>query len=232
MIEWKTLTSDEITTVDRRLPVIVPLGLVEAHGPHLPLSVDMDTADYFSRQVAMQTGAILAPQVYFGYADEMSEYPGTVGVTFETLACVVTDLSLAFCRQGFIRQIFLSGHGANRMPVELAFTRVWETFPNLRAVYWNYWTAAGVEGIHHADKGETEIAMSVGTKSYPERAREFRLVKPWYRIRSRHAIDPESGGINGDPTQAGEDTGRGMRDRITAVLVEKVRDIIQSEAGS
>ncbi len=85
MIEWITLTSDEIAAVDKRLPVIVPLGLVEAHGPHLPLSVDVECGSYFARRVAEESGAILAPALPYGFADEMREYPGTVGLKAETL---------------------------------------------------------------------------------------------------------------------------------------------------
>ena len=76
MIEWIKLTSDEINKLDRKLPVIVPLGLIEAHGPHLAVSVDIDSAEYFARNVAEKTGAILAPSIAYGFADEMAEYPG------------------------------------------------------------------------------------------------------------------------------------------------------------
>lgn len=68
MKEWIHLTSDEIARLDRELPVIIPLGLTEAHGPHLAVSVDTDSALYFSRKVAEATGAILAPAVQYGFA--------------------------------------------------------------------------------------------------------------------------------------------------------------------
>jgi creatinine amidohydrolase len=229
MIEWATFTSNEIAAVDKRLPVIIPLGLVEAHGPHLPLSVDVECGAYFARRVAEESGAILAPVLPYGFADEMREYPGTIGLKAETLTQVVADLSEMFCFHGFIRQIFLSGHGANRMPVEIAFERIWQSYPNLRAVYWNYWSAAEVSGIHHADQGETEIAMAVGLTAQMHKAKDFHLNKPWYRMRSRFAIDPASGGVNGRPTMADPENGKRMRDEIVRVLTEKVRKIIQKE---
>lgn len=232
MIEWKHLTSDELAGLDRRLPVIVPIGLIESHGPHLALSVDSDAADYFSRRVAEETGAILAPIVHYGYADEMAEYPGTLGVTAETLAAVYTDLGTHLCAHGFARQIWLSGHGANRVPFDVALPRIWSRFPDARLVYWNYWTEAGFTKIHHADQGETEIALAVGTRAVMERARDFHVAKPWYRLRSRHALDPASGGINGFPTRS--DIAAGRRDcaEIVRVLSEKVRAIIAHERSS
>src|ERR1039457_280962 len=135
MIEWIRLTSQEVGSADKRLPVIIPLGLIEAHGPHLPLSVDLDSASYFARRIAEHTGAILAPLLAYGFADEMREYPGTIGLCADTLGRVIRDISSMFCLHGFTRQIYLSGHGANRMPVELAFWRIGESYPNLRATY-------------------------------------------------------------------------------------------------
>jgi creatinine amidohydrolase len=229
MIEWIQLTSAEVPHIDMRLPVIIPIGLIEAHGPHLPLSVDMDTAAYFSRKVAENTGAILAPQIYYGFADEMREYPGTVGVSAETLIQVVRDISIAFCSHGFTRQIFLSGHGANKAPVELAFYRIWEVYPELKAVCWNYWTEAGMTHLHHAGKGETEIAMSVGTPAYMERVLDFKVHKPWHKIRSRHALNADSGGINGAPSEAVPAEGEAARDEIVRILSDKVKAIIEYE---
>lgn len=232
MIEWIRLTSDEITTDLRKLPVIIPIGLIEAHGPHMPLSVDLDTADYFSRAVAERTGAILAPMISYGFADEMGEYPGTIGLRPETLIAVVDDICRHFCRNGFRSLIFLSGHGANKGPVELAFWRSWEAFPDLRVTYWNYWTEAGFNHIHHADQGETEIAMAVGTPVRMDRARDFAVDKPWYRLRSRAAIAPGSGGINGEPSRADPTNGIAMRDTIVRVLSEKTIRIIDENRTS
>jgi creatinine amidohydrolase len=228
MKEWSQLTSDEVAALDRALPVIMPIGLIEAHGPHLATSVDMDTAAYFARRIAENTGAILLPLLPYGFADEMAEYPGTLGVRADTLAAMITDISRHLCAHGFKRQIFLSGHGANKLPVELAFYRVWEKHPDLQAAYWNYWTEAGFTNISHADKGETEIALAVGTKAHLDRVRDFKVNKPWYRIRSRHALDPGSGGINGEPSKADAREGERVCEEIVRSLTDKVKAIMES----
>lgn len=229
MKEWNQLTNCEIAELDRRLPLIIPVGLIEAHGAHLPVSVDVATAEYFSRRIAEKSGAILMPAIAYGFADEMAGYPGTLGVRAQTLMAVIEDLSCALCRHGFIRQIFLSGHGANKNVVELAFWRIWEKHPDLRAVCWNYWTEAGLSTIHHADKGETEIAMAVGLSAQMEKAAPFHVKKPWYKIRSRSELDPASGGINGDPTAASPEEGNRMRELVIDLLSKKVSEIIASE---
>jgi creatinine amidohydrolase len=226
MIEWACLTSDEVKSLDRNLPVIIPLGLIEAHGHHLTLGLDNETADYFSRRIAEASGAILAPLIYYGFADAMREYPGTIGVSVETLSCIIHDIAVMFCRQGFVKQIYLSGHGANKLACELAFHRAWGPCPELKPVYWNYWSEAGFTQIHHADKGETEIAMAVGSKVFMDRARDYQFKKPWHMVRSRFQYQPETGGINGAPTQADPHEGERMREEIVERLSARVREAI------
>ncbi|WP_289062201.1 creatininase family protein [uncultured Zobellia sp.] len=223
MKEWLKLTSEEIGKLDRAIPVIVPLGLVEAHGPHLATSVDIDTANYFSRKVAENTGAILAPCVNYGFADEMRDYPGTLGVTVETFMAIVQDLILRFYKTGFKKVVFITGHGANKTACELAFFKIWESHPDFKGVCWNWWSDCGITGIHHADKGETEVAMAVGTPSKMEAVRDFEVNKPWYKIASRYELDPESGGINGKPSLADIENGNKICDNAVKALTEKVR---------
>lgn len=226
MIEWVCLTSDEVKALDRNLPVLIPLGLIEAHGHHLRLGLDNETADYFSRRIAEAAGAILAPAIYYGYADAMREYPGTIGITAETLSWVIHDIAVTFYQQGFKKQIYLSGHGANKLACELGFARVWDRYPDLKPAYWNYWSEAGFNQIHHADKGETEIAMAIGSAVYMDRARDYTFTKPWHLVNSRHHYQPETGGINGFPTQADPAEGERMREEIVLRLSAKVKEAI------
>ena len=226
MIEWTRLTGDELAAVDRNLPVVVPLGLVEAHGSHLTLGLDIDTADFFARAVAAQTGVLLAPMLAYGFADAMRDYPGTVGVTAETLALVVRDIAELFCTHGFRKQIYLSGHGANKLGCELGFHQVWRRYPDFKPAYWNYWTEAGLTSIHHADKGETEIAMAVGSPVYMERVRDWTFKKPWHLVNSRFTYQPASGGVNGAPSMADPAEGKHMVAQILAALIAKTEAAI------
>lgn len=226
MKEWIHLTSDEISQLDRNLPVIIPLGLIESHGPHLAVSVDIDAANYFARRVCEETGAILTPAINYGFADEMAEYAGTLGLTANTYMQVIEDVCLALCKKGFLKVIFITGHGANKIPCDLAFYKVWGQYPSFKGVCWNWWSDCGIEGIHHADKGETEVALSLGTVTYMERVKDFTVKKPWYKIRSRFELDAESGGINGKPSEADVEHGRHLVERATLALIKKVKEAI------
>jgi creatinine amidohydrolase len=156
----------------------------------------------------------------------MREYPGTVGVTADTLSCVVRDIAVMFCYHGFKKQIYLSGHGANKLPCELGFHKTWERYPDLKPVYWNWWAEAGLSHIHHADKGETEAALAVGSPVYMERVRDYSFEKPWHQVNSRFALQPDSGGINGQPSAADPAEGERLRERVITILTEKIHRAI------
>ena len=179
MYEWKTMNMNEIRDLDRMLPVIFPIGLIESHGPHLPVDVDCQTSAHFARKVCESTGAVLMPTIQYGFIGEMREYPGTVGLRSMTLAYVVRDLIDCLARQGFKKIIFLSGHLVNVRGVELGIEMSQENYPDLKAVYWNYWDFIQAP-IRHADKVETEFALLCGVRADMDKAKDFVYEKPWY----------------------------------------------------
>ena len=114
LLEWHRMTGREVEALDRQLPVVVPMGLVEDHGPVLDLNFDNDTATHFARIACARMGAVLMPTVSYGYPDEFREYTGTVGVSLETLSAVMADICCGICAHSFRKVIFLAGHGAWR----------------------------------------------------------------------------------------------------------------------
>jgi len=225
LILWSELTNNEVADLDRALPVIVPIGLVEAHGPHLSTGFDTYAAEYMARRICEATGAILCPTLPYGFADTNREYPGTLGVHADTLAAVVADLCGMFRSHGFTKVIFLSGHGGNDLAVRLGFDKAWERWPDLKPACWTYFTTAGV-ALSHADTGETSLALATGATVHMERAVDFQLRKPWHEVRSRRALAPESGGVNGAPSQATSAHGEELVARILPVLIDKVNAAI------
>lgn len=221
MIEWARLTGDELAALDRELPVVVPTGLVEAHGPALTLGFDNESAEHFARIVCDRTGAVLMPPLPYGFADEWRDYPGTVGLTMDTYGHVIADICEQVGRHGFRKVIFLAGHGANARAAELGFERAWRRHPDLKLACWNWWTPAGLD-IHHADEVETSFALLMGSRVHLDRARDEIFQRPWHRVRSRHELAPDSGGVNGTPSRATAELAAAGHDRVVATLVDLV----------
>ena len=103
-------------TLERRLRenpiVIVPVGALEAHGPHLPLGADQIQAESTAEALATRVGALIAPTLPYGNCAGTRPFPGTVSLSIGTLSNLVRELLEELARTGFRRVLVLSGHAA------------------------------------------------------------------------------------------------------------------------
>ncbi|WP_423744030.1 creatininase family protein (plasmid) [Haladaptatus sp. SPP-AMP-3] len=103
---------------DGRRTVIVAVGSVEQHGPHLPLIMDTLAGDELAKRIAEKLGdALAAPTVRPGCSGHHMEFPGTITVP----AAVLMDLIRAYCESldehGFEHIVLVPTHGGNFAPV-------------------------------------------------------------------------------------------------------------------
>lgn len=113
-MSWK-----EVEEILPRNPVVlIPIGTVEQHGPHLPVNADNMVADFVARRAADATDAYLVPAIHYGYSPLFRDFPGTISIRPETLTSVVRDVCEALFQQGFRRFIFVNNHGGNQPSCE------------------------------------------------------------------------------------------------------------------
>lgn len=110
---------------DRENTVIVlPVGAIEQHGPHLPCAVDsVISSGVMGRALEMLAEDIrafaLAPITY-GKSDEHLHFPGTMTLTGPTLLAVVTEIGESVYRAGFRKLLLANGHGGQPQVLEMA----------------------------------------------------------------------------------------------------------------
>lgn len=92
---------------------VLPIGAIEQHGPHLPLSVDWFQGEIVARQVAERLNAFLLPGMPFGCSQAHQGFRGTISLAPETLGAVVKDVVKSLLEQGFRRIAVLNFHGGN-----------------------------------------------------------------------------------------------------------------------
>ena len=92
---------------------VLPVGAIEQHGPHLPLSVDWFQGEFVARQVAERLGAFLLPGMPFGCSQAHAGFRGSIFLSPETLGAVVKDVAESLLEQGFRRIAVLNFHGGN-----------------------------------------------------------------------------------------------------------------------
>jgi creatinine amidohydrolase len=90
--------------------VILPVGALEAHGPHLPLGADILQAEATARELAARLDALVAPTLAYGSCPGAREFPGTVSLSLSVLEGYARTVLSELVRQGVRRIVVLSGH--------------------------------------------------------------------------------------------------------------------------
>lgn len=94
--------------------VILPVGAVEEHGPHLPTTTDTIQAMEVAYEVARRREVFVAPPVHYGICRSTRGFPGTVSVGFNALRDYVYDILLGFYESNFRYVMVLSGHAGGQ----------------------------------------------------------------------------------------------------------------------
>ena len=102
-------------TFERRIRdnplVILPVGALEAHGPHLPLGADQIQAEVTAVALAERTQGLVAPTVAYGSTPNTRQFPGTICLSMAQLESHVAGVLGELARWGARRILVLSGHG-------------------------------------------------------------------------------------------------------------------------
>ncbi|HEY7168985.1 MAG TPA: creatininase family protein [Candidatus Binatia bacterium] len=110
-----SFTEIEPAVRSRNALVILPVGVVEEHGAHLPLGLDSFAAEVYAEAAAPHLeekgfDVIVAPTISYGVARAASDFPGTLSLEPETLTALVVDIGRSLGKHALDRQVILNGH--------------------------------------------------------------------------------------------------------------------------
>ncbi|MCP4328191.1 MAG: creatininase [Alphaproteobacteria bacterium] len=99
--------------------VLVPVGAVEQHGPHMPLGTDAILSGEMARRAAERVGGIVAPTLSYGYKSQPrtgggDHFPGSTGLDGDNLSHLVTDVVAELGRTGAKKIALIDGHYENQ----------------------------------------------------------------------------------------------------------------------
>ena len=121
---WWDLTTRDFAELDMsKIVAVLPVGAVEQHGPHLPVRVDAAiNAGIIARAVELMPEALPAlilPALPIGKSDEHTAYPGTLTLSYETLAKVWYEVGESVHRAGCRKLILFNSHGGQPQVMEI-----------------------------------------------------------------------------------------------------------------
>ena len=112
---WEELTApDFVKAIDRAGGVcILPLGIIEKHGPHLPLGTDLLNVREVVRRAVAREYAVVFPPYYVGQIFEARHQPGTVAYSERLMFDLLQETVDEIARNGLKKIVLVSGHGGN-----------------------------------------------------------------------------------------------------------------------
>jgi len=112
---WEELTAADFTRAieQSKGTCILPIGILEKHGPHLPLGTDLLNVRYASLHAAEKEFAVVFPEYYFGQIFEAKHEPGTIAYSRSMELNLLQETTDEMARNGCKKVLIVNGHGGN-----------------------------------------------------------------------------------------------------------------------
>lgn len=156
----------------RKRSILVPLGVIEQHGYHLPLSTDALIATHLGRRIGAAADILVAPTVHQSFSG--GGLPGTINISPAVMSLVVSDTLVALAAQGFRHFYLFLCHGGsenaralgNALRILLRTNPVFADAMIVLMPSWEFvpeedWRRALREGDWHSGWLETSVVMAL-----------------------------------------------------------------------
>lgn len=170
------LTWEEINeAVKLKKVVILPVGTIQQHGPHLPV----DTDELIVTSLALAAGErrpekmLVAPTIPYSYCLEAIDFPGTVSVASKTFMSFCVSVVKGFAYHGFDHILLLNGFPPNDNLIELVARQInletealcasttWTSLLRVNPDFNATWRESDFPGSAHADELETSLYLAL-----------------------------------------------------------------------
>lgn len=250
---WHEQNWPGIQSLDKSRPVVVPLGSIEQHGHHLPLSVDTTQVSAIAEHAEKQLGdaALFLPTLWLGCSEHHMDFPGTISLKPSLYAENIKSIARSVLHAGFTKVFFLNGHGGNETPGAQALTELVGEDDRADAAYLVFasWWQVGRDALaperhgmttpslNHACEYETSLMLALRPDLVDRAAARDGppvLDSPWLQsaggarvrvFRRFHRLT--AGGSIGRPTSATAEKGASMLEAVAADVVAFVREFAQ-----
>ncbi len=247
----ENLTVKEVKeAIKRGEVVLVPLGICEQHGFHLPLSTDSHNAFEICKGASAETGALVAPVL--NYAFSGGTLPGTINISPPVVSLLVADILSSLGQQGFKKIVLVLGHGGteNERAVESgidSFLRKRLPDKSIVIALFRFWKESKIikkafaEKDFHAGYIETSLMLywhpelvKRPVKDKPAIVRMMERDQDGYQIKERPVADESvypyisqhpgiRVGVMGYPERASRALGRKVSEEAVRLLANLIR---------
>jgi creatinine amidohydrolase len=148
-------------TISRKKQIaVIPVGSIEQHGPHLPISTDSDIVTEVSRKISEKYGYLLLPTLNYGVSFEHAPF-FNLSIRESTLRTVLTDLCTSLLSNNIKTVFIINGHHGNLKPIKNLDMKLKKiSRKKLRVFPFSYWHFMERE-FDHAGFVETSLMLAI-----------------------------------------------------------------------
>ena len=189
---------------------IIPIGSIEQHGPHLPISTDSDIVTEISFRLSKKINGLLLPTISYGISDEHFPF-FNLSVKKSTLARILGDLCESLIKNGISRILIINGHYGN-----LDSLKTFERRNKRKKIkVFSYWKHMSRE-FDHAGNIETSIMLAISKnvnmkkakKGFQTKGMSKQEISKINRLAQKSFPKVTGNGVWGDPTKSSAKLGR------------------------
>jgi creatinine amidohydrolase len=223
----------QVESAPRKL-LVVPLGALEQHGPHLPMDTDTRIAVAVAERACAGRPAVgLAPAVAIGASGEHAAFPGTLSIGTDALALLLVELG-RHASLHWPAMLLVNGHGGNVPAINRAVATLRAEGRTCRV--WHAGLPGSPVADLHAGRFETSIMLALAPglvqldRAAPGDTRPLAEIMPALRESGVRAVSPN--GVLGDPAGACAAEGEDLIAQLSASLSETLDKLLAAGAAS
>ena len=211
-----------------KVSAIIPVGSIEQHGPHLPISTDSDIVTEVAKQVSKKCNFLLVPTLSYGISFEHAPF-FNISIKGKTLQQILIDICISLSSNN-IRTIFIiNGHHGNVKSLENLEKRISQILKKkIRVFVFSYWHFMKRD-FDHAGFVETSLMLNISKKVKMNLAKKGLIPKNLSqkeksrlsKLASKSFPSVTGNGVWGDPTKATSKDGKKLLSEIVRNLVKK-----------
>lgn len=218
---------------NKRQVALIPVGSLEQHGSHLPISTDSDIVTEVAKRVARKCNFLLLPTITYGISFEHAPF-FNLSITAQALQKLLTDVCISLAQNKIHRIIILNGHHGNHKALKALEDRISKiSRKKIKVSVFSYWHFMKRE-FDHAGFAETSLMLAISNKTNMKSAKKGLITDDLSakqrtkvsKLASVHFIKATKNGVWGDPTKATKKDG----DRILSEIVRNITESVSKLA--
>ncbi|MDE1769676.1 MAG: creatininase family protein [Thaumarchaeota archaeon] len=228
MIVRDLVNTDILKLTKRKSVALIPVGSIEQHGPHLPVSTDSDIVSHIARQVSDKNGFLLLPTIQYGVSFEHHPF-FNMSVSTRTLQKILVELCVSLSKNHIDTVIILNGHHGNQDALKKLQDKVSKMVRVKQRIFvYSYWHFMKRK-FDHAGFVETSIMLAISDKVLMKKAKKGLIPDNLSRNElnrlnkkaNKSFISVTKNGVWGDPTLATVKDGKAILSEIISNIVKE-----------